>query len=378
MTKTSIWTEKTVHGNMIIYKDKRYKFVEWFNEETGFLMRSNIIENGQETLVAPSKRSYPELIDIGIMGTCSACEKGLCKAAGVDCYQNASKNKRPNMPFEVYESIIEQSTGKTFQIALGGAGDPNKHERFGDMLELARRNHIVPNLTTSGYDITDEEIRLIKKYCGAVAVSFYSRLCSDGHESNDTTIQAIQRLINAGCITNIHYVVSKDTIDEIVYRLEHNIFPQGINACVFLLYKPAGQGNPQKMLHINDAIYQKFINLATSKRFDFKIGFDSCQTPALKAYGNMVAEESLEYCESARFSMYIDCENQAYPCSFGWNEDQYRVDLNSNTILDAWNSEQFESFLSKQKKQCLLCDQSECRNCGLNLSVDMCPKSLIG
>ena len=226
--------------------------------------------------------------------------------------------------------------------------------------------------------ITDEEIRLIKKYCGAVAVSFYSRLCSDGHESNDTTIQAIQRLINAGCITNIHYVVSKDTIDEIVYRLEHNIFPQGINACVFLLYKPAGQGNPQKMLHINDAIYQKFINLATSKRFDFKIGFDSCQTPALKAYGNMVAEESLEYCESARFSMYIDCENQAYPCSFGWNEDQYRVDLNSNTILDAWNSEQFESFLSKQKKQCLLCDQSECRNCGLNLSVDMCPKSLIG
>ena len=69
MTKTFIWTAKTAHGNMIIYKDKRYKFVEWFNEETGFLMRSNIIEKGQETLVTPPKRSYPELIDIGVMGT---------------------------------------------------------------------------------------------------------------------------------------------------------------------------------------------------------------------------------------------------------------------------------------------------------------------
>ena len=93
MTKIFIWTEKIVHGNIIIYKDKRYKFVEWFNEETGFLMRSNVLENGQETLVTPSKRSFPELIDIGIMGTCSACDQGICKAAGVDCYQNATERR---------------------------------------------------------------------------------------------------------------------------------------------------------------------------------------------------------------------------------------------------------------------------------------------
>ena len=361
---------------MIIYKDKQYRFVEWFNEETGFLMRSNIIKDGQETSVTPIGRSYPELIDIGIMGTCTACNNGICKAAGVDCYQNAAQNKRPNMPLEVYKSIIEQSAGKTFQVALGGAGDPNKHEQFGDILKLTCNNHIFPNLTTSGYKLTDEEIELIKKYCGAVAVSFYSKLCISNQESNNITIQAIQRLIDAGCNTNIHYVVSKDNIDEVVYRLENNIFAKGINACVFLLYKPAGQGEPTKMLSISDKIYQKFIYLATSKHFDFKIGFDSCQTPALKAYGNMIAEESLEYCEAARFSMYIDCENQAYPCSFGWAEDKYRVDLNRNTILDAWNSVQFKSFISKQYDQCVSCTQNECRSCVLDLGVSMCSKML--
>ena len=259
---------------MIIYKDKKYNFVEWFNEETGFLIRSNTIERGKESQFAPFRRSYPELIDIGIMGTCGACDNGICKAAGVDCYQNATQNKRPNMPFSVYKNIIEQSKGKTFQVALGGAGDPNKHEKFGDILALTRTSHIVPNLTTSGYALTDEEIDLMKKYCGAVAVSFYSKLLHNGQESNYITIEAIQKLINAGCITNIHCVVSKDNVAEIIYRLENNLFPMGINACIFLLYKPTGQGVPNKMLTIRDREYQKFIHLATSKRFDFKIGFE--------------------------------------------------------------------------------------------------------
>ena len=363
---------RIARGSMIIYKDKKYNFVEWFNEKNGFLMRSNIIKDGEETSVMPEMRSYPELIDVGIMGTCIACNNGICKAVGVDCYQNASQNKRPNMPFEIYKNIVEQSKGKTFQIALGGAGDPNKHERFEDILSVTYNNLIVPNLTTSGFELTNVEIHLMKKYCWDVAVSFYSKLCSANQESNSMTIQAIRRLIDAGCTTNIHYVVSKENIDEIIYRLENKIFPKGINACIFLLYKPAGQGELKKMLTINDSVYQRFIHLATTKRFDFKIGFDSCQTPALKAFGNMLADESLEYCESARFSMYIDCENQAYPCSFGWSQTEYSVDLNSHTVLEAWNSSQFAEFRSRQNIQCGLSYKNDCRCCALDLGIQLC------
>lgn len=89
------------------------------------------------------------------------------------------------------------------KIALGGAGDPNKHPQFKEILNICRRYRIVPNLTTSGFLIADNEIELIKKYCGAVAVSWYSRLIN-GKESNLNTMQAIENLVNGGCITNIY------------------------------------------------------------------------------------------------------------------------------------------------------------------------------
>lgn len=365
MTRTFIWMERIACGDMIVYKDQKYNFIEYFNEANGFLMRSNVLVNGVETDALPHRRSYPELIDVGIMGTCVACDNGMCKAAGVDCYQSASAFKRSNMPLEVYRKIVEQSKGKTFQIALGGAGDPNKHENFLEILQLTRANHIVPNLTTSGFGLTDDEIAAIKEYCGAAAISFYSKLTPGKRESNDITISAINRLINAGCITNIHYVVSKDNLDETIYRLKYDVFPEGINACVFLLYKPVGQGKKEKMPVLDDPLYNEFIDLATNKKYGFKIGFDTCQSPALMRFSNVIADESLEFCESARFSMYIDCENQAYPCSFGWMHNEYCVDLNNHTILEAWNSPQFSKFIQRQETQCdMMC-------CGCALEVGL-------
>lgn len=374
MKKTSTWMERIARGNMILYKDKNYNFIEYFNELNGFLLRSNVLKNGVETDVVPFRRSYPELIDVGIMGTCTACDKGICKAAGIDCYQNASLSKRPNMSLKIYKAIVEQSKGKTFQIALGGAGDPNKHESFREILELTRENLIVPNLTTSGYKLNDDEISLMKKYCGAVAVSFYSRLLPNKQESNEITISAIKRLISAGCTTNIHYVVSKNNLEEIIYRLQNDLFPEGINACVFLLYKPVGQADCTKMPTIDDEAYKKFIDLATNKKYRFKVGFDTCQSPALRMFGKTISEESLDFCESARFSMYIDCENQAYPCSFGWMTNEYRVDLNDNTISEAWNSDQFNDFTKEQHLKCGGDNKTECRCCALDLGIRLCDK----
>lgn len=62
------------------------------------------------------------------------------------------------MSLDDYYSIIAQCRGRTFQIALGGAGDPNKHEFFADILRVTRENKIVPNYTTSGYDLTDRKL----------------------------------------------------------------------------------------------------------------------------------------------------------------------------------------------------------------------------
>lgn len=115
---------------MIIYKDEVFGFFEIFNEENGTLFRSDI--NG----VDPVMRSFPELLDVGIMGHCNGGQ--YCRNAGIDCYQKGFTTYAPHMSYENFMEIVKQAAGKTFQIALGGAGDPNKHPQIEDILKSCR------------------------------------------------------------------------------------------------------------------------------------------------------------------------------------------------------------------------------------------------
>lgn len=360
---------------MIYYKDIKYNFIEYFNKYNGTLVRSNVLANGIETDVVPTMRSFPELIDVGIMGTCQAGKHGICLAAGVDCYQCAPNRQRKNMTFGNYLKILKQCTGRTFQIALGGAGDPNKHEEFEHILRATVEHRIVPNLTTSGFEITAEEISLISKFCGAVAVSYYSRLDQHDDETNPITISAIRELINAGCTTNVHYVISKENIKEAIRRIQNGLFPQGINAIVFLLYKPVGLADKSKMLSANDIEYLNFLHILNEGNFPYRIGLDSCQAPAINTFCQSIAPNAIEFCDAARFSMYVDCSMKAYPCSFGHDHLKYEVDLDDISIKEAWLSNQFELFRKQQEYSCTGCDVNECRNCALNLKLNVCGRA---
>lgn len=357
---------------MIYYKDNRFRFIELFNDETGMLIRSNVLEHGIETKQLPMMRSFPELIDIGIMGACNAGKSGLCRNAGVDCYQRGMLSHETNMSLDDYCSIIAQCRGRTFQIALGGAGDPNKHESFAEILRATRENRIVPNYTTSGYNLTDREIELTKRYCGAVAVSFYSNIDKNGDEDNPTTITAIERFVKTGCITNIHFVLSKKSIKEAVYRVKNGFFPEGINAVVFLLYKPVGLASQDYVLNYDDPDYRELLHLVTSIDSNWKYGFDTCQSPAIYKFAPGVAIESVEFCEAARFSMYINSRCVAFPCSFGIEDDIFSIDLKQHTLQEAWESNGFAKFRERQSEVCANCATGVCRSCGLELGLDLC------
>lgn len=346
---------------MKLYKDKLFNFTEIFNEKNGMLIRTNILdENGKETTVEPKMRSFPELIDIGIMGKCHVNQK-FCKSFGVDCYQ--ANNIYEDMNFEDYKKIINQCKYKTFQIALGGRGDPNKHKDFEKILKYTYDNGIVPNLTTTGMFLNDTEIKLMKKYCGAVAISLYSKIIIKNginEESNIQSIEAIRKLVSNEIITNIHYVISNDTLDDIIFRLENNLFPTGINAIVFLLYKPVGLGILNKVIDIKDNKFIKFINLINNKKYDFKIGFDTCFSPIINSHLKNINQKSIDYCEAARFSCYISPNMIMYPCSFIQN-DNYGINLKNNTIEQAWMSLKFQKFKNNN------CNFEGSCPCGLNV-----------
>ncbi|MGE4284620.1 MAG: SPASM domain-containing protein [Clostridia bacterium] len=356
----------------IIYKDPKYNFIELFNPNNGTLVRFPA-RNKEDFSCEPLVRSYPELIDIGIMGHCTESCKRYCSSVGVDCYQRGGTVLNPHMDIEDYKSIILQSKGKTFQVALGGAGDPNKHPDFKEILEFTSNASIVPNYTTSGFMLTDEEIEYSKKHCGAVAVSLYSRLIN-GRESNPITFRAVERFVEAGCKVNIHYVISKRSLPEACERLLKDKFPSNIAAVVFLLYKPVGDGSSNQVLNGNENELDSFFHLA-EKEHPYRIGFDTCFVPLLLKNMNNIDYNSIDSCEASRFSMYIDSRMNAYPCSFGI-ERGIGLSLRTATIQDVWDSLQFDSYRGVSSFGCETCKINPICHGGCLLDLPVCSESV--
>jgi len=348
--------------------DKQNRFISIFDPKTGFYIRSGIIdENGKDTRVDPFMTSFPELIDVGIMGHCKHGSSGLCIKSGVQCYQNGLKTYQPNMTLENFKKIVNECKDKTYQLALGGRGDVDQHENFEEILKYCRNNNIVPNFTSSGLGFTDKIIDICKQYCGAVAISWYRQ---------EHTYKAINMLLNARIKTNIHYVLGKNTIDEAIDRLKNNSFPKGINAVIFLLHKPVGLGKEDNVLDINDVRVKDFYRIIDSNTFNFKIGFDSCNVPALINLTTNLNRDSFDTCEAGRWSMYITSDMKALPCSFDNQDLKWAYDINNDTIQNAWNSEQFNEFRNYFKKSCTGCkDRLSCLGgCPIKRQIVLCER----
>ena len=348
--------------------DKLYHYRYYFDTQTGFYMRTGILdENGRDTGADPFMASFPHLIDVGIMGHCIHGERGLCRAAGVQCYQSGDSVRMPDMTVEEFEWIARQCRHITNQLALGGRGDPNQHRDFGRILQICREYDLVPNYTTSGFGMTDKQVKLTRQYCGAVAVSWYrSRYTED----------AIRRFVDAGCRTNIHYVLSKHTIAEAVERLSGKGFAAGINAVIFLMHKPVGQGERENMIAPDEPLLKEFCRLVNGKEQPYKIGFDSCSVPMIVNFCPNIAKVSLDTCEGGRYSCYISSEMVMSPCSFD-REERFGVSLREMSIRDAWISPQFEAFRNSLRRSCPACpDREFCMGgCPLVPEVALCPRA---
>lgn len=363
--------------------DKQNKFLSTFNTETGKYMRTGILSLDSinddpatmsfaqliktDTNVDPFMTAFPELIDVGIMGHCVHGSSGLCKKSGVQCYQNGLHTHQPNMGLVNFKRIADECKGKTYQFALGGRGDVDQHENFEEILKYCRESNIVPNFTSSGFGFTKEIVDICKKYCGAVAISWYRQ---------QHTLDAIQMLTDAGVKTNIHYVLGKNSIDEAIEHLKNNSFPKGINAIIFLLHKPVGLGQQSNVLDITDPRVSEFFKRIDGYETDFKIGFDSCSVPGILNYTENIAPESIDTCEGGRWSCYITSDMIMLPCSFDNQDLRWAYDISNDTIENAWNSSLFESFREHFRNSCSGCkNQNECRGgCPIRREIVLCER----
>jgi radical SAM protein with 4Fe4S-binding SPASM domain len=307
---------------IINYRDLGYSTI--FNPKTGFFARVEE-EDASEPFWSPHG---PELIDISITNW---CDKGC-----VFCYRKSDLSAT-HMKISNYKNIIDvASTIGVFQVAIGG-GNPNQHPDFIEMLKYTRESDIVPNFTTNGRGLSDEIIEASAKYCGAVAVSAYAPY----HE----TEFAIKKLTASNIKTNIHFLLDSVSINRAISWLnDAPNFLEGINAIVFLNYKPTGRKVFEEKLLRNSPRVKEFFDLATSGNHPFKIGFDSCCTSALFARTDSNIK-TIEGCDAARFSMFISEDMKAYPCSFQKEINFGDKIPDDGDFIEIWqNSSNFKLF----------------------------------
>jgi hypothetical protein len=361
---------KTVVTNdTITTYDKQFNFYTIFNSKTGNYVKSGIIgPDGKDTGVDPFQSSYPHLIDCGCMAVCHAAK--ICKQGGIDCYQHGSNHFNKDMDLDTVKSLIDQCRGKTYEIAFGGKGDPNTHENFEEIFSYARENYIAPNYTTSGINLTDKQIEVTKALCGACAISW---------QRQPHTISALNRLIEAKVTTNIHYVLSNQTIKELIDLIKGDKFPKGINALIILNYKNIGLGDISKVIKGTEPELKELFELLDTK-LPFKIGMDSCSCQFIGKFMKNVNSCSVSSCDSGCFSAYLAPNNVLCPCSFDAKQT-YGVDLNKSTLVDAWNSSQFKAFRTKQQYgldcgKCKTCKHhiDVCKPCVLVPDINICSR----
>lgn len=335
------------------YPNQSYRTI--FNQKTGFLLRLED-EFGHE----PFWCSYgPELVDISITNWCDK----ECSF----CYKESSRMGK-DLKLDEYISILQQlSRMKVLQVALGG-GNPNQHPDFVEVLRLTRDEYnIIPSYTTNGRGLTETVLSASSKYCGAVAVSAY--------EPYEETYSAVRSLLGYGIKTNIHFVLTSETISTATDWLQE--LPKeldGVNAIIFLNYKPVGRNPKESLLAKNSNEISTFFRLAKSAS-KFKIGFDSCSISGVARFMN-TSPIFAECCEAGRFSMYISEDNKIYPCSFmvGMTEG---IPVWNDNIQQVWqNHNVFTAFRKSLKKNsCNGCSAiSICSGgCPIYPEINICP-----
>ena len=324
------------------FKSKDYNYI--FNMENG-----QMLSWGRTFEEDPVVSPINNILDLEVTT--------ICKHGCPFCYKsNTLKGK--NMSFETFKKILDvQSKGLT-QVAFGADYDLSSNPDLWKMMEYARNQTIIPNVTL-GY-CTDEVADKLAHYCGAVAISRY--------ESKDACYDSVKKLTDRGMKqVNIHYMISEETYDrafETLNDIATDPRLEKLNAIVFLGLKTKGRGTGFHVIS-----QDKFNALCQfAKEHKIGIGFDSCNSlKALRAFGSTIKDMVLD-CEAGGIqSSYINVDGEYFPCSFA---EGCSTPVDWTTGLNVLECDSTEEFLEKiwRNPKTLLtqelllnsCDKNEC------------------
>lgn len=306
-----------------------------FEKATGHFMRWGKTLN-DDPVMAP----WPEILDIEVEERCN----GVPNSSGIEspcsfCYK-ANTLKGRTMSFSTFKTIFDKTkindkSSFLTQIAFGADAGAKYNTELFDMMQYARDNGVIPNITVANID--DDIADKLANVCGAVAVSRY--------ENKDICYNTIKKLTDRGMTQiNIHAMLSAETFNRVKETLEDYLTDdrlKKLNAIVILSLKKRGRGD-----RYNKATQEQFQELVDfAMTHQIPIGFDSCSAGKFEEsirkypnYKNLMVHT--EPCESTLFSQYINVEGKFYSCSFCENAPSFPEGLNvvecSDFTKDIW------------------------------------------
>ena len=130
-----------------------------------------------------------------------------------------------------------------------------------------------------------------------------------------------------------------------------------MNAVVFLLFKPQGEGANQAGLTPTTMDLGRIAELILKADPLFKIGMDSCLVNHVVRNTRITPKQklTLDTCEGARMSAYISPSMKMMPCSFANKHTGVQIDK-KNTIQNIWQkSKPFKEYRKALKKKAFIC-----------------------
>jgi len=336
----------------------------------GALERVAEVRDAAPTTTAPPRAlSVPETIHFSVTGRCDQACAGCFYSA-----RPGSTVTPTDAPFELFERVVRQAAEvSVFQMALGG-GEPLLHPRLLDMVRLARRSGIVPNLTINGNLLTTEiAVALKEAGLGQAQIS----LNGASEEANATTrpnfsqaMAATQTCQEAGLPFGFNVLLTRSGLPDLekVIRLGQR---QGAATINLLRPKPpTTEGDWLERESPSVADYRKVSRLlrrlSTSKlkpstsriTIDASLTFLLTDRSARRLY-----RAGVWGCSAARRFVTVTQEGDVLPCSH-----VRRSDVGAGDVMRAWRESavlaRFRKLEDTMRGSCRACDYLElCRGC---------------
>ncbi len=275
-----------------------------------------------------------------------------CSQGCAHCYTNSTADATGELPFEdVCKTIDSLAEMKVFHMALGG-GEATEREDLFRIAAYARRKGIVPNLTTSGAGVTDENISQFSVF-GQVNVSIDSlELSANSLRKGRTAhkIETLKRLRKAKIRCGINTVVTRDTLDSIPELLKM-VKKLKIREIELLRLKPSGRASSALYDEhkLTDEQNRNLLPLLKKwyKKYRIHIKIDCSFVPMVVWHNpdkKLIEKLSLYGCEAGSVLLGISPEGNVSGCSFLSNHEtptdirQYFKDSQHLQECRDWNN----------------------------------------